>query len=154
MKDPMQRFTIAVTGDFGHKRTHDKMRQWVQKNGGTWSKDINNNVTHLICSKEQFKRKTPMGSSMLRTHVIVTKPKSYTEIVRHAMRKKYLHIVSFDWLEDSLMKQRPLKEHPYLMDRRMETRAKQKAAKKENIKKGSTSAYHVARFRRSLTCPQ
>ena len=59
----MQRFTIAVTGDFGPKRTHEKMRQWVEKNGGTFAKDVSKNVTHLVCSKDHYKRNTPMGIS-------------------------------------------------------------------------------------------
>ena len=152
MKDPMQRFTIAATGDFGHQRTHDKMRQWVEKNGGKWSKDVTEHVTHLVCSKEHFKKKTLMGLSIPPSHLIVAKPDPLTRIVRQAMRMKYLHVVSFDWLEDSLMKQRPLKVGTYLMDRRVEQRAKQKAAKKENIKKGSTLPHLHPPDIRCLTC--
>lgn len=61
MKFPMQRLTIAVTGDFGPKRSHEKMEHWVKKNGGTFSKDINKTVTHLVCSKEEYKKNSAMG---------------------------------------------------------------------------------------------
>lgn len=57
----MSRLTIAVTGDFGPKRSHDKMEHWVRKNGGMFSKNINKTVTHLICSKEEYKKNSAMG---------------------------------------------------------------------------------------------
>ena len=60
----MQRCTVAVTGDFGSARSHEKMKQWVEKNGGTFSKEITKSVTHLVCSKEEWKRKGPMGISV------------------------------------------------------------------------------------------
>ena len=62
MKDPLKALTIAVTGDFGPARTNDKIRQWVQVNGGTFSYDINLNVTHLICSNEHFRKGSKMGT--------------------------------------------------------------------------------------------
>lgn len=61
MKHPLQRLTIAVTGDFGSKRSHDKIKHWVEVNGGTFSKDITRSVTHLVCSKEDYKKNVPTG---------------------------------------------------------------------------------------------
>ena len=61
MKFPMNRFTIAVTGDFGKERSHEKMKQWTEKNGGKFVRGISPIVTHLVCSKEDFKTKTPFG---------------------------------------------------------------------------------------------
>ena len=60
----MQGCTVAVTGDFGLARSHEKMKQWVDRNGGTFSKDITKSVTHLVCSKEEWKRNAPMGISV------------------------------------------------------------------------------------------
>lgn len=65
MKNPFKRFTIAVTGDFGAARTHEKMKQWVETNGGTWATKIDSAVTHLICSKEHFTKSVAMGESIV-----------------------------------------------------------------------------------------
>jgi hypothetical protein len=52
-------------------------------------------------------------------------------------------IVSFDWLEDSLMKQSPKNARDYLMvpmtKVKAETKAKKKMLRKKNIAKGSMS---------------
>lgn len=56
------------------------------------------------------------------------------------MAMKYLHIISFDWLEDSLMKKRPLRAGEYLMERLMKARYDKKKQKRENIKEGSKSS--------------
>ena len=62
MKYPLKRFNIAVTGDFGHARTHEKMKQWTEHNGGEFSREISNKVTHLVCSKEHYKNAAPFGT--------------------------------------------------------------------------------------------
>ncbi|KAL8783499.1 MAG: hypothetical protein Q9195_009369 [Heterodermia aff. obscurata] len=124
MKYPLKRFTIAVTGDFGHARTHEKMKQWTEHNGGEFSREISNEVTHLVCSKEHYKNMAPF--------------------VLQAKHIPSIKIVSYDWLEDSLMNHRPLREEPYLMKRRnlrdVEKRAKKRETRKQNIKKGSESS--------------
>lgn len=65
MKDPFKRFTIAVTGDFGAARTHEKMKQWIEINAGTWATKIDSTVTHLICSKEHFTKSVGTGEQIL-----------------------------------------------------------------------------------------
>ena len=60
------------------------------------------------------------------------------------MRIPSIKIVSYDWLEDSLMLQRPLPEEPYYLMRSRATRAAEERAKKQrtrkqNIKRGSKS---------------
>lgn len=62
MKYPLKRFTIAVTGDFGRARTHEKMKQWTEHNGGAFAREISNKVTHLVCSKEHYKQAAPFGT--------------------------------------------------------------------------------------------
>ena len=42
----------------------DKIPQWIRANGGKYSKDINNEVTHLITTKEAYKRNVPIGESV------------------------------------------------------------------------------------------
>lgn len=61
MKDPLKYLTIAVTGDFGLARTHEKMRQWIECNGGTFAPKFTIDVTHLVCSKEHLRKAVRMG---------------------------------------------------------------------------------------------
>ena len=61
MKDPLKKCTIAVSGDFGKARTMDKLRQWIEMNGGTFATKIDCNVTHLVCSKEHYKKSVAIG---------------------------------------------------------------------------------------------
>ena len=68
MKYPLKKFTIAVSGDFGESRGHDKMKQWITRNGGKFTVDISPKVTHLICSKEHYKKAVTMG--MIRCFVV------------------------------------------------------------------------------------
>ncbi|KAK4693793.1 hypothetical protein P7C71_g3669, partial [Lecanoromycetidae sp. Uapishka_2] len=113
MKLPFRRLTIAVTGDFGASRGHEKMKQWIQVNGGRFATEVNDGVTHLICSKDHYREDVAM--------------------VDKARALKTVKIVSFDWLEDSLMKMVPLSDRNYLMGPKMRTTAVKKAKWKSNI---------------------
>lgn len=61
-------------------------------------------------------------------------------VVRQAQKVKGLYIVSFDWLEDSLMKSWPRKEANYVLERQVraakKSKKEKKAVKKENIRNG------------------
>lgn len=62
-------------------------------------------------------------------------------IVHQARKLKTVKIVSFDWLEDSLMKGMAENEREYLMGPRtrlaVDNKAKKKATRRKNIAKGS-----------------
>ena len=60
-KPIFQNFTIAVTGDFGANRSPEQMRSWIQNQGGTFAYEISPKVTHLICSKDHFKKSLKPG---------------------------------------------------------------------------------------------
>lgn len=62
-KQPLKNFTIAITGDFGERRSFEQMRHWIQVNGGTLAYEISSDVTHLVCSKERFKKNVVMGTA-------------------------------------------------------------------------------------------
>jgi len=61
--------------------------------------------------------------------------------VQQARKFRTIRIVSFDWLEDSLLRMKPKNEREYLMEPRAqsaaETKAKKKVIRKKNIAKGS-----------------
>ena len=43
---------VCLAGDFGTKA--EKVRQWVEANGGRLSKHVDKEVTHLITTKNAF----------------------------------------------------------------------------------------------------
>ena len=65
--------------------------------------------------------------------------------MRQARSLKKIKIVSYDWLEDSLLNHSPKREGDYLLNRQVKTKAKSKAKKKairkENIRKGGKIAH-------------
>ena len=62
-KQPLKRFTIAISGYFGEQRSAEQMRNWIHANGGTVASDISAEVTHLVCSKKHFKKDVAMGKT-------------------------------------------------------------------------------------------
>ena len=115
--------TIALSGDFGKERSHEKIKQWIEANGGTFTTKIDTNVTHLVCSRAHFKKKVAM--------------------VKEAKNIRGLHIVNWDWLEDSLLNGSRKHVGKYSMGRAIEkaakTKAKKKAVRKRNIKQGGAN---------------
>ncbi|PWY81216.1 BRCT domain protein [Aspergillus eucalypticola CBS 122712] len=95
----------------------DKIPQWIRANGGQYSKDISKNITHLITTKEAFK--------------------DNVEAVREAKRLRTIKIVSFDWLEDSLLSKnrRPKRETEYLLANILKSEKKKRGNEKVKIRK-------------------
>lgn len=60
-KQPLKRFTIAITGYFGEQRSSEQMRKWIHNNGGIFAYNVSPKITHLVCSKEDFKKNVAMG---------------------------------------------------------------------------------------------
>ncbi|KAI4141163.1 MAG: hypothetical protein L6R39_005483 [Caloplaca ligustica] len=121
VKFPLTGLSIAATGDFGARRTHETLRRWVEKNGGQWATKMSDQVTHLICTKEDYRSRAPM--------------------VKHALKLKIFNIVTYDWLEDSLMKGfRLAPRGDYLVARAIKDAKKvkkvRKKVKKEAVIKG------------------
>lgn len=62
VKFPLTGLIIAATGDFGPRRSHETLKRWTEKNGGQWATKLCPEVTHLICTKEDYRSKAPMGN--------------------------------------------------------------------------------------------
>ena len=58
-----RKINLASTDDFGPK--NDKIRLWVINNGGTFSMELNDAVTHLVCSKKAWKSYPDIGKQPL-----------------------------------------------------------------------------------------
>lgn len=42
----------------------DMIPQWIRANGGSYSKDMNSDVTHLIITKEAYKKNVEAGNTL------------------------------------------------------------------------------------------
>ena len=66
-------------------------------------------------------------------------------IVQHARKLKKCKIVTWDWLEDSLLAKRPLRTGDFFLKGQVKTKAKVKATRKEirddNIIKGGKRTF-------------
>ncbi|KAI2892876.1 hypothetical protein CBS63078_9301 [Aspergillus niger] len=107
----------------------DKIPQWIRANGGQYSKDISKEITHLITTKEAFK--------------------DNAEAVRKAKQLRTIKIVSYDWLEDSLLSKnrRPKRETEYLLVNILKSNLKNQdpfGRKRKGVKAGTAvSRYHI-----------
>ena len=55
----LSKLTISCSGDAGHKP--EQLKKWVENNGGRWVPMPTKGITHLICSKEHWKREVDGG---------------------------------------------------------------------------------------------
>ncbi|MCJ1334830.1 hypothetical protein MMC09_000095 [Bachmanniomyces sp. S44760] len=121
--NPLKNCVVAVTGEFGEDKGAEQIKRWVEVNGGTFVTRIAPDVTHLVCSKEHYRRRNKM--------------------VRDAQKVKTLKIVTFDWLEDSLQDRSPKRIYPYLMEScnkaTSERKAKKHSNRRTNIERGVES---------------
>lgn len=107
----------------GHENS-DKIPQWVKAHGGTFSREMNDNVTHLIASESAVKKNVyagmPLPFAILCLSVcIISADTCDLHITVQQARDLKVNLVTYDWLEDSLLAKppRPLKVGPYLWDR-------------------------------------
>lgn len=75
-----RKINLASTDDFGPK--NDKIRLWVINNGGTFSSELNDAVTHLVCSKKAWKSYPDIGKQPLseRSHKAVQSIRFYVAV--------------------------------------------------------------------------
>ncbi|KAI0460407.1 hypothetical protein F5B21DRAFT_6858 [Xylaria acuta] len=111
---------VSIAGDLDdYDWREEKVKQWVQYWGGTFSSIVDSNVTHLLCTRTNFKKKIAD--------------------VRVALKSKDTKIVMRDWLEDSINKKARLKTLPYQLDEE----ARQEEAKGRKIQKTKTYSKNV-----------
>jgi hypothetical protein len=103
----LSKLVVAATGTLPADTA--SIKKWVEANGGKWSARVDKRVTHLVASKEAWKK--------------VTDP------VLQASELG-IHIVSYDWLEDSLQGKRKLAEKKYTWDSIKKDRKRTRELKK------------------------
>ncbi|KAI0975999.1 hypothetical protein F4678DRAFT_482289 [Xylaria arbuscula] len=120
MPSILKHYVVATAGDLGDfKWTEEDVKRWVQSWGGTFSNTVDNNVTHLLCTKANYKKKISP--------------------VKQALKNKVTKIVKPDWLADCTIKKKRLKTLGYQLDEE-EKKEKAKKRKKEEMKKFSNNA--------------
>jgi hypothetical protein len=53
---------IAAAGPLPGQLTVENLRKWTAARKGRFSEEMDDSVTHLLCTEDQFNRKAPMGS--------------------------------------------------------------------------------------------
>ncbi|KAK3374963.1 hypothetical protein B0H63DRAFT_526253 [Podospora didyma] len=115
-KSMFDRITVAVVGEFSGQWLVDNIARWVGLRGGKFIQQMDESVTHLVCSKVEFKKKGAKVKAALG-------------------RGKTCYIVTVDWLEDSMHAKRKLSEENYSLAKwHREKRAKKK--QEERIARG------------------
>ncbi|KAI4952597.1 hypothetical protein J4E91_003069 [Alternaria rosae] len=103
----LDKLTIAVVGTHPHDAKQIKV--WIERNGGKFSAKINKSVTHLIASKEAYKK--PADAVQQATDLNI-------------------HVVSYDWFDDSLQARKKLGIRKYTWEVLMKERRKKKELKR------------------------
>ena len=60
-KKIFKNLTIAVAGTLKKGVTNAQIETWVTLRAGKFSHGMNDSVTHLVCSEEDWKGRSPMG---------------------------------------------------------------------------------------------
>ncbi|RMZ91688.1 hypothetical protein DV736_g1056, partial [Chaetothyriales sp. CBS 134916] len=94
---PFSKVVLCSTHDFGPDR-NGQIQRWVESNGGRYSSSMTPEVTHLVATEQAFKQQV--------------------DLVRQVRQSKKTKIVTFDWLEDSLLRKsrKPLPTDKYEHD--------------------------------------
>ncbi|OAQ99642.1 hypothetical protein LLEC1_03337 [Akanthomyces lecanii] len=100
---------IASAGPPPESITLQNLRSWIPMRKGRFAEPFDDEVTHLLCTHEQFKKRVPLVKQVLKEH-------------------KRIHIVHYDWLEFSAVFNKRLPEREYSM---RSIFAKEKAEQRE-----------------------
>ncbi|KAK7415865.1 hypothetical protein QQX98_005554 [Neonectria punicea] len=122
---------LAAAGPLPGQLTVENLDRWSQIRKGRFTEDFDDDVTHLLCTREQFNKRVPRVKEALK-------------------RGKALHIVHYDWFEFSTVQEKRQSEREYSMRNIL---AKQNALRREQarIEKGkkdgeksvNTNFFHI-----------
>ncbi|KAK7428933.1 hypothetical protein QQZ08_004550 [Neonectria magnoliae] len=122
---------LAAAGTLPGQLTVENLSRWSQLRKGRFTEDFDDDVTHLLCTREQFNKRVPRVKEALK-------------------RGNCLHIVHYDWFEFSTVQEKRQSEREYSMRNIL---AKQNALRREQarIEKGkkdgekfvNTNFFHI-----------
>jgi hypothetical protein len=103
----LNNLTISVAGTLDYDTT--QIKKWIEANGGRYSPSVTKQTTHLLASKSAWKNASDEVQSAV---------------------KSGAWVLTYDWLEDSLMKKRKLAETKYTWEDREQERGRGKEMKR------------------------
>ncbi|KAM0436064.1 hypothetical protein ACHAPT_002956 [Fusarium lateritium] len=126
---------LAAAGPLPGQLTVENLKRWTSIRKGVFVEHFDEDVTHLLCTREQFDKRVPRVKDALK-------------------RGKRFHIIHCDWFEFSTVKNKRLPEKDFSMRNIL---AKQNAKRRElaRLEKGkrdgekfvNTTLYHIYRDR-------
>ncbi|KAK0636853.1 hypothetical protein B0T17DRAFT_651542 [Bombardia bombarda] len=122
-KPSLNGLTISVAGELGDQWTETNIARWVELREGSFSQQMDESVTHLICSPAEFEKRGPKVKTAL----------------KHKRGSKACHIVTKDWLEDSINLKRRLPEYGFSL-----VKSLKKKREKERIAEKVTKGFEQA----------
>ncbi|KAH6624492.1 hypothetical protein B0J18DRAFT_478954 [Chaetomium sp. MPI-SDFR-AT-0129] len=111
---------IDPNGDGSTQWTDINIDRWVTLRDGRFTRAMTDDVTHVVCTAEEFERRGLVVKEALK-------------------RPKTCQIVTLDWLEDSMHKRKRLDEEPYSHLRALR-RARERERKRLMVVKGLEKA--------------
>jgi hypothetical protein len=64
---------ILAFGDFGQNISHEALREWVESQDGLWLTEFDGGITHLVTTKEEWEKQSPIGLLDIPNHVLAQK---------------------------------------------------------------------------------
>ncbi|KAM0214925.1 hypothetical protein ACHAQI_003407 [Fusarium lateritium] len=128
---------LAAAGPLPGQLTIENMKRWTSLRKGVFLEDFDDNVTHLLCTKEQFDKKVPR--------------------VKEVLKRKRVYIIHCDWFEFSTAKNKRLAEADYSM-RSLQAKENAKKRERARVEKGrrngekfvNTNFFHLYRDRENF----
>ncbi|EEY20572.1 predicted protein [Verticillium alfalfae VaMs.102] len=101
---------LATAGPLPGQFTEDNLATWIKQRKGQFVKDMNQSVTHLLCTDEQYKAR-----------------KKIKRIKEAQQKGSRIRVVHYDWFEFSCNRNKKLPEKEYYFDNLLaEERAKRR----------------------------
>ncbi|KAL2680900.1 hypothetical protein Neosp_008503 [[Neocosmospora] mangrovei] len=126
---------LAAAGPLPGQLTVENLKRWASIRKGDFVDHFDEDVTHLLCTREQFDKRVPRVKDALK-------------------RGKRFHIVHCDWFEFSAVKNKRLPEKEFSMrnilakqNAKRRERARIERGKRDGEKFVNTNFYHIYRDR-------
>lgn len=118
-KKIFKRKEFALSGSFiscEKPASHEKVGKWITQHGGEYVTEVGNETAYLICSIEDYKKKSPNGNyrisfclyvsqhSCKQPHLLNGITVKRALAINKLRKGKKIKILTIDWLEECLIK--------------------------------------------------
>lgn len=146
---------IAAAGPLEGQLTVENLQRWTKLCKGVFVDQFSDEVTHLLCTEKQFKKKNPIGETSLclsfeslRLNFLLVKAALKR---RKTKGHKMFHIVHADWFEfcTTTNKKEPEEDFSMLVSVAQENAARREAARIEQGKRNGERFVNTSRYFRA-----